>query len=92
MVVLTRAAKSADFYIKFKLEFEFNIFIFVSSSLSLSPVKIYQVFSSSENEVIDFSLSTFAVKLHIQTYVQISVIISKCHCHKPGNMCSANLH
>ena len=53
--VLFRAANSVDFYIEFKFEFEFNIFIFASSSSSSSPVKIYQVFSSSENKVIDLA-------------------------------------
>ena len=60
-----RAANSVDFCIKFKFEFEFSlfyefeskfefdIFIFASSSSSSSPVKIYQVLSSSENKVID---------------------------------------
>ena len=57
--VLTRAANSVDFYIEFSLfyefefKFEFKIFIFASSRSSSSPVKIYQVFSSSENKVID---------------------------------------
>ena len=61
--IYTRAANSIDFYIECKFEFEFslfyefefNIFIFASSSSSLSPVKIYQVFSSSENKVIDLA-------------------------------------
>ena len=60
-LALTRAANSVDFYIEVKFEFEFSlfyelefkIFIFASSSSSSSPVKIYQVFSSSENKVID---------------------------------------
>ena len=43
------------FYIEFKFEFEFNIFIFASSSSSPSPVKIYQVFSSPQNKVIDLA-------------------------------------
>ena len=48
----TRAANLVEFFIEFKFEFEFSLFcefefgiyIFASSS----PVKIYQVFSSSE--------------------------------------------
>ena len=56
-----RAANSVDFCIEFKFEFslfcefkfEFDIFIFASSSSNSSPVKIYQVLSSSENKVID---------------------------------------
>ena len=59
----TRAPNSVDFYIEFKFEFmfslfyefEFNIFSFASSSSSSSPVKIYQVFSSSENKVIELA-------------------------------------
>ena len=65
LCISIRAANSVDFYIEFKFEFkfglfyvfefkfEFNIFIFASSSLSSSSMKIYQVFSSSENKVID---------------------------------------
>ena len=97
----TRAANSVNFYIEFKFEFEFSLFykfefmfefnIFIFSSSSLSSAKIYQVFSSSENKVVDLRLSTFAIKLNVQTYVQTSVIISKCRCHKPGNMCIVNL-
>ena len=57
----TRAANSVDFCIEFKFEFkfrlfcefEFGIFIFSSLSSNSSPVKIYQVLSSSENKVID---------------------------------------
>ena len=59
--VVYRAANSVDFCIEFKFEFEFSlfhefefdIFIFASSNSSSSPVKIYQVLSSSENKVID---------------------------------------
>ena len=59
----SKAANSVDFYIDFKFEFkfslfykfEFNIFIFASSSSCSSPVKIYQVFASSENKVIDLA-------------------------------------
>ena len=63
----TRTANSVNFYIEFKLEFEFsllyeyefkfkfNIFIFSSSNSSSSSEKIYQVFSSSENKVIDLA-------------------------------------
>ena len=53
----TRAANLVDFYIEFKFEFslfyefEFNIFIFLSSS----SAKIYQVFLSSKNKVIDLA-------------------------------------
>ena len=53
----TRAANSVKFFIEFKFEFSFfykfelNIFIFASSS----PMKIYRVFSSSENKVIDLA-------------------------------------
>ena len=60
-----RAANSVDFYVEFKFEFslfcefefkfKFNIFIFASSSSSSSSVKIYQVFSSSGNIVIDLA-------------------------------------
>ena len=42
-----RAANLVDFSIEF--EFEFNIFLFSSSA------KISQVFSSSENKVIDLA-------------------------------------
>ena len=59
------SANSVEFYIEFKFEFslfyefefrfEFNIFISASSISSSSPVKICQVFSSSENEVIDLA-------------------------------------
>ena len=58
-ILLVRAAKSVDFYIEFEFEFsflyefEFDIFIFASSSSS--PIKIYQVFSSSESKVIDLA-------------------------------------
>ena len=56
-----RAANSVDIYIEFKFKFEltlfyeFNIFIFASSSSSSSPVKIYEVFSISENKLIDLA-------------------------------------
>ena len=65
--VCNRVANSVEFYIEFKFEFEFslfdefefkfefNIFIFASSGSSSSLVKIYQVFSSSENIVIDLA-------------------------------------
>ena len=60
---LGRAASLVDFYIEFEFslfyefefKFEFNIFIFASSGLRSSAVKIYQVFSSSENKVIDLA-------------------------------------
>ena len=67
LLLFFRAANSVDFCIKFKFEFKFSlfyelefkfeldIFIFASSSSSLSPVKIYQVLSSSENKVIDLA-------------------------------------
>ena len=48
-----RAANLDDFYIEYK--FEFNIFVFVSLSSGSSSGKIYQVFSSSENKVIDLA-------------------------------------
>ena len=66
-MICNRAANSVDFYIEFKFDFEFSlfyefefkfefdIFIFASSISSLSPVKIYQVFFSSESEVIDLT-------------------------------------
>ena len=47
VTIVIRAANSVDFCI----EFEFDIFVFASSS----PVKIYQVLSSSENKVIDLA-------------------------------------
>ena len=58
-IVATRAANSVDFYIEFKFQFEFslfyefecNIFIFASSS----SMKIYQVFSSLENKLINLA-------------------------------------
>ena len=46
--------KFSLFY-EFKFKFEFNVFIFESLSSIFSPVKIYQVFSSSENKVIDLA-------------------------------------
>ena len=52
---MTRAVNLVDFYIGCKFEFEFNIFIFANSSSSSSSMKIYQVFSSSENKVIDLA-------------------------------------
>ena len=62
-LVLARAANLVNFCIEFKsefkfsllYEFEFSIFIFASSSSSSSPAKIYQVFLSSENIVIDLT-------------------------------------
>ena len=58
-LVVPRAANLVNIYIEFKFEFslfyefELNIFNFWSSSSS--PAKIYQVFSSSENEVMNLA-------------------------------------
>ena len=72
---LTRAANSVDFCIEFKFVLEFSLFHEFESCENLSSSFEFRKYSDS------LSLSTFAVKLRVQTYVQTSDLISKCRCH-----------